>query len=90
MLAARAAFSAYASCYHALGGLLLMAALLAATHAARRAAVRAASRSLGLAGKVCACGAEYYLLGQLVALWVPRALDTGAFVGHAAAHLVYH
>lgn len=90
LLAARAAFSACASSYHAVGGLLLMAATLAATHSARRAAVRGATRSMGLAGKVCACGIEYYLLGHLVALWVPRALDVGASFGHAAAHLVYH
>ncbi|KAG8469523.1 hypothetical protein KFE25_005978 [Diacronema lutheri] len=88
MHAARAAFSGCAYAFHAIGGLLLMAAILAATHSARRAAVRSASRTLGLAGKVVACGMEYYLLGQLVALWVPRALDAGAIAGHAAAHLV--
>jgi hypothetical protein len=66
-----------------------MAAILALTHAARRAAVRLAARQLGLGGKVVACGLEYYLLGLLVALWVPRSLDFGASVGHTAATLVY-
>mmetsp|Transcript_45377 Transcript_45377/g.104722 ORF Transcript_45377/g.104722 Transcript_45377/m.104722 type:complete len:817 (-) Transcript_45377:370-2820(-) len=87
--AARTAFSACAYSYHGVGGLLLMAAILALTHRARRAAVRSAQRALGLAGKVGACGVEYYLLGLLVALWVPRALDAGAYVGHIGQHLLF-
>jgi len=77
------------SACRAVAGLVLMAATLRTTHATRRTITARARAALGVPGKTIACAIEYALLGALVSLWIPRALEHGADLARTVEALVY-